>query len=33
MKQAMVDGRLTIDAEVVADKMIGSALAMHGFWK
>ena len=28
IKQAIVDGRLTVNAEVVADKMIASALAM-----
>jgi len=28
IKQAIVDGRLNVDAEVVADKMIASALAM-----
>lgn len=28
IKQAIVDGRLTISADVVADKMIASALAM-----
>ena len=30
IKQAIVDGRLTVNAEVVADKMIASALAMLG---
>jgi negative regulator of flagellin synthesis FlgM len=29
IKQAIVDGRLTIDAEVVADRMIAHALAMR----
>jgi len=28
IKQAIVDGRLSVNAEVVADKMIASALAM-----
>src|SRR5687767_8644959 len=28
IKQAIVDGRLTVSAEVVADKMLASALAM-----
>lgn len=28
IKQAIVDGRLTVSAEVVADKMIASALAI-----
>jgi len=28
IKQAIVDGRLTVSADVVADKMIASALAM-----
>ena len=28
IKQAIVEGRITINAEVVADKMIASALAM-----
>lgn len=28
IKQAIVDGRLTVNAEVVADKMIASALAI-----
>ena len=30
IKQAIADGRLTVNAEVVADRMLASALAMLG---
>lgn len=30
IKQAIVEGRLTVSADVVADKMVASALAMLG---